>query len=154
MAQVNIDQMVMDRLRAPFGCERVGNRWRIHDANDDAIASVSEREEGYARLIVQALNEHFERKNCVCEGLRHVCGACGFEWPERSAYDELTFENVRFRDENARLRKALQWYADPANNGEREWTDLSGAAYVSVARWRPIDDDAGEVAREALGEAT
>lgn len=37
-------------------------RWRIHDANDDAIASVSYREEGYARLIVQALNEHFERR--------------------------------------------------------------------------------------------
>lgn len=32
------------------------------DANDDAIASVSSREEGYAKLIVQALNEHFERR--------------------------------------------------------------------------------------------
>jgi hypothetical protein len=36
--------------------------WRIHDANDDAIASVSRYEEGYARLIVRALNEHFERR--------------------------------------------------------------------------------------------
>ena len=71
-----IDAAVMARLRAPFGCERIigphrrnvfGDippeaRWRIHDANDDAIASVSGREEGYARLIVQALNEHFDRK--------------------------------------------------------------------------------------------
>lgn len=72
----NIDAAVMARLRAPFGCERIlgphqrnvfGDmppeaHWRIHDANDDAIASVSGREEGYARLIVQALNEHFARK--------------------------------------------------------------------------------------------
>jgi hypothetical protein len=70
--QSGIDRAVMARLRAPFGCERVGfskldkkgvstepvaQRWRIHDA----IASVSPLEEGYARLIVQALNEHFER---------------------------------------------------------------------------------------------
>ena len=62
-----VDARVMARLRAPFGCERIegsaggqASRWRIHDANDDAIASVSGREEGYARLIVQALNEHFD----------------------------------------------------------------------------------------------
>jgi len=72
----SLDALVMARLRAPFGCELVlGNprrnvfgsmpgvrRWRIFDANDDAIASVAEYEEGYARLIVQALNEHFERR--------------------------------------------------------------------------------------------
>ena len=63
-----IDSAVMARLRAPFGCEFIygaddkSNRWRIHDANDDAIASVSGREEGYARLIVQVLNEHFARR--------------------------------------------------------------------------------------------
>jgi hypothetical protein len=66
-----IDAAVMARLRAPFGCEFISDtpgrsfgdgRWRIHDANDDAIASVSGREEGYARLIVKALNEHFERQ--------------------------------------------------------------------------------------------
>lgn len=60
------DRSVMARLRAPFGCEFIpsanAGRWRIHDANDDAIASVSGREEGYARLIVQALNEHCARK--------------------------------------------------------------------------------------------
>jgi len=61
------DIAVMRRLRAPFGCEFIlgagskgASRWRIHDANDDAIASVSEHEEGYARLIVQALNTLFE----------------------------------------------------------------------------------------------
>jgi hypothetical protein len=70
---MNIDAAVMLKLRAPFGCEfipppeheglaRGHGRWRIHDANDDAIASVSHREEGYARLIVQALNELFERR--------------------------------------------------------------------------------------------
>ena len=72
----NLDDLVMARLRAPFGCELVNGmprrnvfgdappvaRWRIHDANNDAIASCSEREEGYARLIVQALNEHFEKR--------------------------------------------------------------------------------------------
>ena len=69
----DIDDAVMARLRAPFGCElirgepqrnipRTAGRWRIHDANYDAIASCSELEEGYARLIVQALNEHFEAK--------------------------------------------------------------------------------------------
>jgi len=64
---MSIDAAVMTRLRAPFGCEYIppgkgSARWRIHDANDDAIASVSGLEEGYAKLIVQALNEHFARK--------------------------------------------------------------------------------------------
>ena len=65
-----VDAAVMARLRAPFGCEFIegpigerSSRWRIYDANDDAIASVSGREEGYARLIVLALNEHFERRS-------------------------------------------------------------------------------------------
>ncbi len=74
MNNVEQDAMVMARLKAPFGCEHISDgravmgrsfgpgRWRIHDANDDAIASVSGNEEGYARLIVQALNEHFERR--------------------------------------------------------------------------------------------
>jgi hypothetical protein len=64
-----VNARVMARLRAPFGCEWIdggagarSSRWRIHDANDDAIASVAGQEEGYARLIVQALNEHFARK--------------------------------------------------------------------------------------------
>ncbi len=68
-----MDEAVMRRLCAPFGCEFIqgspgspyepgsSGRWRIHDANDDAVASVAWSEEGYARLIVQALNEHFER---------------------------------------------------------------------------------------------
>lgn len=66
---VDMDAAVMARLRAPFGCEFINNgsprqsRWRIHDANDDAIASVSGLEAGYAQLIVQALNEHFDRRN-------------------------------------------------------------------------------------------
>jgi hypothetical protein len=71
-AGTSVDRRVMGRLRAPFGCELIRGssdlagdapgRWRIHDANDDAIASVNAREEGYARLIVLALNEHFERR--------------------------------------------------------------------------------------------
>ncbi len=63
----SLNAEVMARLRAPFGCEFIedgwSGRWRISDANDDAIASVSGLEEGYARLIVQVLNEHFERKS-------------------------------------------------------------------------------------------
>jgi hypothetical protein len=62
----DVDAAVMARLRAPFGCEYVrpahptqNGRWRIYDANDDAIASVSGLEEGYARLIVLALNSYF-----------------------------------------------------------------------------------------------
>lgn len=70
MSNASLDAMVMSRLRAPFGCEFIpgtldkiaGGRWRIHDANDDAIASCAGAEKGYARLIVQALNEHFERR--------------------------------------------------------------------------------------------
>jgi hypothetical protein len=68
-ADTIVDVAVMARLRAPFGCEFIQpagaasrGRWRIHDANDDAVASVSYLEEGYARLIVQALNEHFARR--------------------------------------------------------------------------------------------
>jgi hypothetical protein len=66
-----IDNKVMARLRAPFTCEFVSSRnlgrpdplgrWRIADANDDAIASCAAQEEGYAKLIVLALNEHFSR---------------------------------------------------------------------------------------------
>jgi hypothetical protein len=64
----DFDAAVMARLRAPFGCEFVASlapsvrnlgRWRIHDANDDCIADVAGSEEGYARLIVRALNAHF-----------------------------------------------------------------------------------------------
>jgi hypothetical protein len=58
-----LDRKVLARLRAPFGCEFIdGARpyWRIHDANDDAVASVAPKEEGYARLIVDALNRLFE----------------------------------------------------------------------------------------------
>jgi hypothetical protein len=58
----DLDGMVMARLRAPFGCELVGGHWRIFDANDDAIASCSSLEEGYARLIASALNEYFEKR--------------------------------------------------------------------------------------------
>lgn len=66
----DMDAAVMARLRAPFGCEYVvatapsdrnRGRWRIFDANDDCIATVSGLEEGYARLIVRALNKHFAR---------------------------------------------------------------------------------------------
>ena len=64
-----IDVAVMARLRAPFTCEYVPTRltgalgrWRVADANDDAVASCAAAEEGYARLIVLALNEHFERR--------------------------------------------------------------------------------------------
>ena len=60
-----IDVAVMARLRPPFTCEYIRNasRWRIADANDDAVASCAAAEEGYARLIVQALNENFARRN-------------------------------------------------------------------------------------------
>lgn len=68
----DIDEKVIARLRAPFTCEFVSSRslgptdalgrWRVADANDDAIASCAAAEEGYARLIVQCLNEHFEKK--------------------------------------------------------------------------------------------
>jgi hypothetical protein len=69
-ATTSLDAAVMARLRAPFGCEFIPGttplpdgrpnpgRWRIHDANDDAVASVAGAEEGYAHLIVVALNLH------------------------------------------------------------------------------------------------
>ena len=67
-----VDDKVMARLRAPFTCVFVSSRnlgrsdalgrWRIADANDDAVASCAAAEAGYARLIVLALNEHFERR--------------------------------------------------------------------------------------------
>lgn len=48
--------------------------------------------------------------------------------------------------------EALKWYADPKNNGGREFIEITDAAYVSMPKWRPIDDDEGETAREALTE--
>jgi hypothetical protein len=62
-----VDKRVMARLRKPFTCEFIQGkrsptdtpgRWRITDANGDAIASVAPAEEGYARLIVAALNAY------------------------------------------------------------------------------------------------
>jgi hypothetical protein len=44
-------------------------------------------------------------------------------------------------------RGALEWYADPKNNGKREFHEIDG---VDVSRHRWIDEDEGEVAREAL----
>ena len=70
----DVDAAVMARITPPFGYEliRAGaaggpvrDRWRIHDGNDDAIASVAGAEEGYARLIVTALNEHYRQKGEV-----------------------------------------------------------------------------------------
>lgn len=53
------------------------------------------------------------------------------------------------------MRKALEWYANPANNGPRTYRDGRGdtmhARHADVPLWMPIDDDKGEVAREALG---
>ena len=77
----DIDAAVMARITPPFGCEliRAGaaggpvrDRWRIHDGNDDAIASVAGAEEGYARLIVTALNEHYRQKGEVDMLLRDL----------------------------------------------------------------------------------
>ena len=79
-----IDQKVMERLRAPFACEFVGGRWRIHDANDDAIASCAPAEEGYARLIVGALNDHFARRE-EAKRLRDCTGRPG------PVHDEFTY---------------------------------------------------------------
>ena len=72
----DLDAAVMARLRAPFTCELIENvdamksHWRIADANDDAIASVGGLEEGYARLIVEALNAHFAGKHGTPLGTR------------------------------------------------------------------------------------
>ncbi len=55
-----IDATILRRLRKPFGYEAIRDResgrtrYRIHDAGDDPIANTSE--EGYAKLIVEALN--------------------------------------------------------------------------------------------------
>lgn len=46
-----------------------------------------------------------------------------------------------------KLVEALKWYADEANNGKQDWVQIDGVA-VSKHRW--IDEDEGEVAREAL----
>lgn len=61
LIDTELDKAVMKRLKRPFGCEHIQGRegpghWRIHDANDDAIAVVAGLEKGYAELIVNALN--------------------------------------------------------------------------------------------------
>ena len=48
--------------------------------------------------------------------------------------------------------EALKWYADPKNNGKQEYVEIKDAASVHSSKWRPIDDDQGEVARDALRE--
>jgi hypothetical protein len=35
----------------------------------------------------------------LCADLRHVCGKCGFQWPERAEYDRLIAEHVRLQAE-------------------------------------------------------
>jgi hypothetical protein len=87
-----VNEAVMARLRAPFMCVFIPargsadmreGRWRIADANDDAIASCAAAEEGYARLIVQALDEHFAQRSeartvLVGKLESHYCGEAGF----------------------------------------------------------------------------
>lgn len=71
----SIDAALMAKLRAPFACEYVGGRWRIHDANNDCIASTAEAWHG--RLIVFALNKIRGQPCAVCLDEREVCRACG-----------------------------------------------------------------------------
>ena len=124
-----IDRLVLQRLRAPFGCEFIepsvggrNGRWRIHDTNDDAIATVSHFEEGYARLIVLALNEHFEPKGWVSNETRH-------------ALKEVYRERPRQED----LRRAGKFKATCATRGEHE---LSHSGRLPV-----LAEEFGEVAK-------
>ncbi len=108
-----IDAQVMQRLRAPFGCEFIppakfslsshAGHWRIYDANDDAIAHVSGLEEGYARLIVEALNLQAEHRKTKQEldGLLAANDRSFDEvWAEKEQqgyrYGQDALEQVRF----------------------------------------------------------
>lgn len=71
----SIDAAAMKRLRAPFGYEYVGGRWRIHDAHNNAVASTAEA--WCSRLIVHALNKLRGQPCAVCLDEREVCRACG-----------------------------------------------------------------------------
>ena len=65
------DAAIMARLRAPFGYKFIQSRgisalcdgeWFVHDANGELIVLASTYDEGYARLVARALNEHFEKQ--------------------------------------------------------------------------------------------
>lgn len=43
----------------------------------------------------------------LCRDLRHVCGGCGFMWPERSAYDELVLRAATAEARVAELEAEL-----------------------------------------------
>lgn len=59
------------------------------------------RDSGMHHPTCSKASEKRASRESVCADLRHVCGRCGFKWPERSAYDEITFANANLRAELA-----------------------------------------------------
>ena len=99
-----VDAAVMARIAPPFGCEliRAGaaggpvrDRWRIHDGNDDAIASVAGPEEGYARLIVAAALAGWLRRRRDCRrGARRILACTRLQMPACITYADAARTRV------------------------------------------------------------
>lgn len=75
--------------------------------------------------------------------LNHPADSTGFTREEHAAL-------ARVLEALETTTLALEWYADPKNNGAQEWVEIEN---VSVAKLRPIDEDEGELARAALSGA-
>lgn len=70
----------------------------------------------------------------VCKDLRHVCGGCGFKWPERSAYDALTSDIAALRERVATLEAQSAEWERLANYARDNYTRRNTEALAEKAR--------------------
>lgn len=93
------------------------------EAREKAEATLTAKEVLWRREVKLEENAHAETRakletvtselavikdRTQCELLRHVCGGCGFRWPERSAYDELTLGLANEQADHVETRAKLE----------------------------------------------
>lgn len=171
MGDSQVDAMVMSKLRAPFKCEPIDGgstgiiRWRIADANDDAIASVAPAEEGYARLIVQALNEHFERRpkptgdntrevraerarvvKLAHEAVNHLYGMNTVAEDDRSSYEAAKSLLHRIADSSL-LDRVISAAHELLDHAYPAYCRVRPIHVASVDRWNELVDAVDKLRR-------
>lgn len=71
-------------------------------------------------------------RSAPCEDLRHVCGGCGFRWPERSAYDDLTAQVRDLREALAAMTRRAEGAAEDARHLRHALNEVVGRRPSSV----------------------
>ena len=81
------------------------NRFLSDEAHKIAYELAAER--ARRECLMRAVEDYLTDggRTTTVGGSGYVCGACGFKWPERSAYDELILENAHLRSALNEIRK-------------------------------------------------